>query len=736
MTICLFGVLLALLIVDEAATFSVLPDRRTLPSSSSSTTTSEKPMQPLYFSRRSRDFYDYDDEFEGEEDLIVPRRDTTWEYRQPRLRKEAELTRVSRRRVTENLSDDDTLDDVEEEFLEEDEIDASYDDPPSQKRSPKSRSANRRRSEYEEMDEELWDEEDMEFGYEEDDEPNDLSSGGNFWSNPTGGMDRPLDRDLTRPRMVDVPPRGRNRPQREYDGRPDYFVNDRRRTPRRGPEWRSPVRTGTKKPPKLIEDLYNRLFFYGFDVGDNLNVGDKTVFGGTKGKFNGLKYLAAAKGRDPARYNKRRSDGPRPRSRRGLPPARDEDDLYDEEEYFYDEDEDDRPQRYSLQDSDSYPTQSVRKRYSRRMERGSAPSSRFESAGNDWISEQVSSWFTDRDNVEYDSFSSGDQYKDEPLSRSSRRRRRRSRGGSDWTPMSMIDSFFRIDREEMSYKAAEYDAKMGLRRGKSRRNGANESRRILQQELRDIPDELPRETPRRTGYAYKYDASLDDDDSPTVLDIDATIEEDSLSDKETLDAVEKGSSEETRAAKNDNARSEKGEKSWEERQAAVERVPPSDVAAWGPKGELPINARQKAIEDALKDIQTAKRKLNERIKKEIKARDEVAILNVDAKAQRLKIEQSRRGGPRYGTERLRQTELEIDEASRQLRRAKKRVDIARDELEELEDRHYALLSYYSPDQANRVIGEALDEFTAQIDPNPSASAQVESSGIEEGDTRT
>jgi hypothetical protein len=228
---------------------------------------------------------------------------------------------------------------------------------------------------------------------------------------------------------------------------------------------------------------------------------------------------------------------------------------------------------------------------------------------------------------------------------------------------------------------------------------------------------------------------LDDDDSPTVLDIDATIEEDSLSDKETLDAVEKGSSEETRAAKNDNARSEKGEKSWEERQAAVERVPPSDVAAWGPKGELPINARQKAIEDALKDIQTAKRKLNERIKKEIKARDEVAILNVDAKAQRLKIEQSRRGGPRYGTERLRQTELEIDEASRQLRRAKKRVDIARDELEELEDRHYALLSYYSPDQANRVIGEALDEFTAQIDPNPSASAQVESSGIEEGDTR-
>ncbi|KAL3920785.1 MAG: hypothetical protein SGILL_003083, partial [Bacillariaceae sp.] len=675
----------------------------------------------LYSSRR--DYYRYensDDEEndeEEEEDLleIFPKSNIP-KYRNPSLKKEANISRRRRvvaeeeEEVDDDGGDEEDLLEINENFDEDDE-DNEQEDPPRNQR----KSANRRGRDYYEMDDDDWDDnEDVDYDddYEDEfDEPG--GSGGNFWSNPTDGMDRPprgiRDRDLTRrrPRVVNVrrgERRSRSRrPQRDYDGRPDYFVNDSRRTPRRGPEWRSPVRMGQQKPPKLIEDLYNRVFFYGFDVDDNLDVGDKTVFGGTKGKFNGLKYLAAAEGRDPARYNKRRRTGPRPRTRggRGLPPSMDD----EEEEDFYEDDEEmDGPERYSLEDSESYPRQSVRKRYSRRLERGGDPSSRrrprneeeYEESfgGNgvgDWVSDQVSSWFTDEDDGGYDNFEDGDRY-DGSMSRTSRRQRRRGREGSEWTPLNMIDNFFRIDREEMEYKAAEYDAKMGLRRGKSRRSQQSERTRAPRREA-------PRETPRRAGYAYKYDASLDDDGSPTVVDIDVTIEEDPKPESASNGDTSADSTDDRTST--DDARSNRTEKSWEERQAAVERVPPVDVPAWGPKGELPITGRQKAIEDALKDIQTAKRKLNDRVKKEIKARDELAILNVDAKAMRLKIEQSRRGGPRYGSERLRQTELEIDEASRQLRRARKRVDIARDELAEFEDRHYAVLSYYSPDQANR-----------------------------------
>jgi hypothetical protein len=94
----------------------------------------------------------------------------------------------------------------------------------------------------------------------------------------------------------------------------------------------------------------------------------------------------------------------------------------------------------------------------------------------------------------------------------------------------------------------------------------------------------------------------------------------------------------------------------------------------------------------------------------------------------LKIQSSPRGGSTVDFERLRQTELEIDDAYRELRRAKTRVDLARDELEELEDRHYAVLSYYNPDQASMLIGEALNEFAEQVDPNFSSSPNVPSQG--------
>jgi hypothetical protein len=72
----------------------------------------------------------------------------------------------------------------------------------------------------------------------------------------------------------------------------------------------------------------------------------------------------------------------------------------------------------------------------------------------------------------------------------------------------------------------------------------------------------------------------------------------------------------------------KRERSWEERALAAERVPPANVPAWGPSGELGIDARSKAILDALEDVQTARRKLESRKKKEALAREDITILKV------------------------------------------------------------------------------------------------------------
>jgi uncharacterized protein (DUF2461 family) len=86
----------------------------------------------------------------------------------------------------------------------------------------------------------------------------------------------------------------------------------------------------------------------------------------------------------------------------------------------------------------------------------------------------------------------------------------------------------------------------------------------------------------------------------------------------------------------------------------------------------------------------------------------------DAELQRRRVEESRKGA-RLEQERLRQIELDIDDSSRVLRRARTQVQIARDQLEELKDRHWALLSFYDPDQAEGKVKEALEEFQ-QIEP--------------------
>jgi hypothetical protein len=81
----------------------------------------------------------------------------------------------------------------------------------------------------------------------------------------------------------------------------------------------------------------------------------------------------------------------------------------------------------------------------------------------------------------------------------------------------------------------------------------------------------------------------------------------------------------------------------------------------------------------------------------------------DAELQRRRLEDSRQGA-RLADERLRQINLDIEDAGRVFRRSRTQVQIASDQLEELQDRHWALLSFYNPDQAEEKVAEALNEF--------------------------
>jgi hypothetical protein len=90
------------------------------------------------------------------------------------------------------------------------------------------------------------------------------------------------------------------------------------------------------------------------------------------------------------------------------------------------------------------------------------------------------------------------------------------------------------------------------------------------------------------------------------------------------------------------------------------------------------------------------------------------ILFSDAELQRRRVGESRKGA-RLEQERLRQIDLDIDDASRVLRRARTQVQIASDQLEELKDRHWAMLSFYDSDQAEEKVKETLNEFQ-QIEP--------------------
>ncbi|CAJ1943082.1 unnamed protein product [Cylindrotheca closterium] len=506
--------------------------------------------------------------------------------------------------------------------------------------------------------------EDRYFDKYDDDYSDEEADPGNFWSNPSGGVDRPIPSRRRQGSLQQPRPRG-------------YSAEGKRRPPAR----RSPIRMNGSSVPNPAKDFYERLFWYGFDADDTEGVGDKTVFGGTKGKFNGLSFKEASETspyQGPNRQPRRRGDNEYYEDGYGI-------DDYGEGYY---ETPGDRPRSMKPPSDTPYPRADRAGRGDRQRRRTNRQQSnefddRFESENpGDWVSKSVSSWFTgSEDNDEDDDFDD----------RSSKRRRRKE--SSTFSPFNIVDRFFGVDRDEMQYKADIYNEKMGLgmKRRSSFRNGSRERTR--------------RQTPRRPGYAYKYDEEDEEELNPIVdIGMDTPVEDAS----ETVDVQN------TEAEMPSMSTRKRKEKTWEERSLAVERVPPAGISAWGPSGEMPCDARTKAIMDALEDIQTARQKLERRLKKEALAKEEIMILKVDAELQRRKLRNSE-SDPFLLQEQLRQIEFEMDDASRELRRARTSTELARDQLETFEERHWALLRFYDPEKAGQQVEAALLEL-GEVEP--------------------
>lgn len=252
-----------------------------------------------------------------------------------------------------------------------------------------------------------------------------------------------------------------------------------------------------------------------------------------------------------------------------------------EEEYYeesYDERSPRRPRDVYLERDDVYVKRerSPRKSSSRRKER-------------DWISDKVSGWFGPDDSQ--DEYEQRDDYERE------RRPSRRSKDDSSFSLTNVLDGIFRVNREQVDMNAAMYSRQMGLEKP------ARSKRR---------PDRQ-----RRKGYAYPYVADADesiptsDYDKPAlgvdvmdVVDVDAVIED-----------VEE-------AKEPDRKR----EQTIEQRAAAFERVPPSGIPAWGPSGEVGVDARTKATLDALEDIREATRKVELKEEQSIEAKEDLVVL--------------------------------------------------------------------------------------------------------------
>jgi hypothetical protein len=429
------------------------------------------------------------------------------------------------------------------------------------------------------------------------------------------------------------------------------------------------------------------LFWYGFDPDDISSPADKTMFGGTKGKFNGLAFLMD-RNLDSALNEQRNNNNNGKKQRPKSAPSRpdyDDDEIENDFDYYDDDDEEDednfndtldrlsdtpsldgssgggrrgRPSKTRLEAryydndtmlSEAQQTMSNDNRYfvtppndhprifleqnlkpefrddplvappTRRKRRARQSPWQQEtnedyrnddrdsyrdkdiSFSKDWATRKVSNWFRNEQD-------------DDDFDESEYKQPRRSKDGtsSPWrSPMEVMENLFRGDNKKRSYEATMYDRQMGINNnniGYTKRNGKRRE--------------------QRKGYTYRYDVDMNEFDSVVEVDV-VTDDEPPTGTLNDFDGDEQpaDSPQQPNLAPRANGKARKKSLSKDERALAWERVPPN-VPAWGPTGDLGMDALTRAYLDATDDIREAQYRLEQRKKQEQKAKDDITILKV------------------------------------------------------------------------------------------------------------
>jgi hypothetical protein len=454
-------------------------------------------------------------------------------------------------------------------------------------------------------------------------------------------------------------------------------------------------RSGTPPPPPVIGDFYKQLFWYGFDPDDISSPADKTMFGGTKGKFNGLAFLLD-QNLDPAINQQRNSNirkKQRPQPSRSQPGYDDDENDVDDNYYYdndnYDDDEEEEEENFNdtldrlsdtppldgasgggrrgrssktrldyydndtllseaqhtmsngkcycvtppydpprifleqnlkpeFRDDPSVAPPKRRKRRTRqspwqqdtnedyfetdRYENGDADGDKDKSASRDWAARKVSNWFqNEQDDGGFDE----PEYK--------RPRRSKDGASSPWrASLKVIENFLAGDQQKRSYEATRYDRQMGI-------NKSN---------LGDDKRNVKRREPRK-GHTYRYDVDMREFDS--IVEVDVVTDDNpptgTPNEAEDDKQPEYGAGQPNLSPRASRKTQNKA-LSKDERALAWERVPPPNVPAWGPTGDLDMDALTRAYLDATDDIREAQYRLEQRKKQEQQAKDDITILKV------------------------------------------------------------------------------------------------------------
>ena len=204
----------------------------------------------------------------------------------------------------------------------------------------------------------------------------------------------------------------------------------------------------------------------------------------------------------------------------------------------------------------------------------------------------MSSWFGPNDTNDVDD---EPDWQDDDYERAPRRRQRRKADNEPLSFTGILDGIFRVNRKEVDMNAAMYNRQMGL-------------------DKRNRPQRRERPS-RRRRQAYPYV----EERRETIADSDADYDED----LELMDVVDVDAVIEIEVEPEEPKR--KRERTIDERAAAFERVPPS-VPAWGPSGEVGVDARTKATLDALEDIREVTRKVELKEEECIEAKEDFVVM--------------------------------------------------------------------------------------------------------------